>query len=236
MKQENFTLSPRLFAIANLVSQDAVLADVGTDHAYLPIFLLQSGRIRSAVCTDIHKGPIACAKENIDQAGLSSKIQVLLTDGLQGVAPFSVTDIVIAGMGGELIAQILATQSFVKDSSLHLLLQPMSKPEKLRAYLWNNGFQIQHTHFVCDKERIYQIFEVRYTAVNTPFTPAQLWMGFAPTPEQEALYLRHLEPLSVRISQRIEGLIHGQQTPESVCKRLELQTVLSEIENWRNTH
>ena len=100
------TLSPRLLCVAKLVRQNAVLADVGTDHAYLPLFLLSVGKIDRAICSDINEGPLASARENASLDGLTEKITFLLTNGLCGVMAYSPTDIAICGMGGELIAEI----------------------------------------------------------------------------------------------------------------------------------
>ena len=100
-------IDARLLAVASLVSDGAYLADVGTDHAYLPIYLAEQGKISRAVASDIHKGPLESAEKNIREAGFSDRIHTVLTDGLQGLEPYPVTDIVIAGMGGLMIKGIL---------------------------------------------------------------------------------------------------------------------------------
>ena len=100
-------LDARLLAVASMVRKGAYLADVGTDHAYLPVYLAEENIIAGAVASDIHKGPLESADKNIREAGFSDKIQTLLTDGLQGVEKYPVTDIAIAGMGGLMIRNIL---------------------------------------------------------------------------------------------------------------------------------
>ena len=136
------TLSPRLYAASELVRDGAFVSDVGTDHAYLPIALCLSGKIRGAVASDINKGPIEKARENIEKYGLSTKISTVHTAGLDGIEPFSPDDVLVLGMGGELIASIIADAPWVASKDINLCLQPMTHAEDLRRFLIENGFEI----------------------------------------------------------------------------------------------
>ena len=136
----NRLLTPRLLEIASLVSQGAALIDVGTDHAYIPIYLMDKGVLSRGKCTDIHDGPIRRAKENISRYGLTDKIIAEKADGLQGVDVEGYNTIVIAGMGGMLIAEILRNAPFLQGKTL--ILQPMTAVRELRMYLLENGFKI----------------------------------------------------------------------------------------------
>ena len=136
-----FKLPPRLAAIAALVPDGARLADVGTDHALLPIRLLLDGKIQSAVATDIRPGPLSRAKENAYAAGVQD-LSCVLCDGLTGVSPDSADTVVIAGMGGENIAAILRAAPWACRNTL-CILQPMSRPEELRAALPSLGLTIR---------------------------------------------------------------------------------------------
>ena len=112
----------RLSLCADYVREGSRLADIGTDHGYLPIALCQSGKIPSALACDINPLPLRSAEENIARFGLSKKIQTRLSDGLKEVSPDEADDVVIAGMGGELIRDILTAAPWVKDGEKHLVL------------------------------------------------------------------------------------------------------------------
>ena len=137
------SLDARLLSVAELVRQGAKFADIGTDHAYLPLWLLAEGRIESAICADINEGPLQSARENARDCGLLSKVSFRLTDGAAALSGEGITDIAIAGMGGELIASIIERAPFLKDRDIRLILQPMTKQEVLRRYLYSAGFAIE---------------------------------------------------------------------------------------------
>ncbi|MBO7250377.1 MAG: SAM-dependent methyltransferase [Clostridia bacterium] len=169
-------LSPRLLAAADLVRPMATLADVGTDHAYLPIYLCKLGKIRSAIASDINEGPVERAKINIASHSLARKISVKLTDGLSGLREYSPTDIVICGMGGELIISIISAAEWTKDKSLRLILQPMTHADKLRAYLIGAGFSIIEER-LAKEEKVYQIICAEYSGESAEYSPIELIFG-----------------------------------------------------------
>ena len=169
-------LSPRLLAAADLVRPMATLADVGTDHAYLPIYLCKLGKIRSAIASDINEGPVERAKINIASHSLAKKISVKLTNGLTGLREYSPTDIVICGMGGELIISIIAAAEWTKDKSVRLILQPMTHADKLRAYLVGAGFSIIEER-LAKEEKVYQIICAEYSGENAEYSPLELIFG-----------------------------------------------------------
>ena len=154
-------LTPRLTAAASFVRSGAFVADVGTDHAYLPIALVLSGRARGAVASDINEGPYLRALANVRNHSLTKKRSVLHTPGLCGVEKFSPTDIVSCGMGGELIASIINDAPFTKDTSVRLVLQPMTHSEILRKHLLDNNFRIVDEK-LAKEEKIYEIICAEY--------------------------------------------------------------------------
>lgn len=152
----------RLSLCADFVREGSRLADIGTDHGYLPIELCLSGKIPSALACDINPLPLRSAEENIARFGLSKKIQTRLSDGLGEVAADEVDDVVIAGMGGELIRDILTAAPWVKDEEKRLVLQPMTHHEDLVEWLYENGFEITAQKAVLDEGKYYTVLSARY--------------------------------------------------------------------------
>lgn len=157
----------RLSLCADFVREGSRLADIGTDHGYLPIALCQSGKIPSAIACDINPLPLRSAEENIAKFGLSKMIKTRLSDGLKELAPDEVDDIVIAGMGGELIRDILAAAPWVKDEAKHLVLQPMTHHDDLIRWLYENGFDIERQAAVRDDGKAYTVLSTRFTGNKT---------------------------------------------------------------------
>lgn len=178
-------IGARLLSVAHLVRRGACFADIGTDHAYLPIFLKDEGIISSAVCTDINKGPLDSARRNVSEAGYSDCFSFLLTDGAQGVEKFGVTDVAICGMGGELIARIIENSPFLKDEKIQLCLQPMSKEGTLRSCLYEMGFEILKEAFSSEGTKSYVSFLACYTGKARKLTEVESMLGidFQSTPK-----------------------------------------------------
>ena len=160
---KNFTLDTRLDCAAKFVRQGARFADIGTDHAYLPIFLLKSGKISYAVCSDINEGPLRSARENAREAGIFENIDFTLADGADALADRELSDIAICGMGGELIAAIVEKAELFKNENIQLILQPMSKFAHLRRALLKGGFEIRGEAYSSSQGKLYVTFSAFYT-------------------------------------------------------------------------
>lgn len=204
-------LNKRLSTVADLVRDGSRAADIGSDHAHLPVVLIQSGRCPHVIATDIIEGPVASANKTVQQTGLGDRIDVRLGDGLAPVSPDEVDDILIAGMGGENIVGILQAAPWVKDEKYHLVLQPMTRPETLREYLLTNGFEIERERSVADHGHQYLVLSARYTGAD-PITDAYTYYVGRLTPQTDRAYL---EWQLRRLVKKVNGLKHDQQTQEA---------------------
>lgn len=182
-------LDARLKAIADFVRKDSFMCDVGTDHAYLPCYLLQKGITTHCVACDINELPLNQARAHIAQFGFSKQIEIILSDGLQNVPSNKAEDIVIAGMGGELILKILLAVDYTKDKNKRFILQPMTNVPLLRRSLYENGFEIIEEKPVIDKKHCYTIMLVQYCGVSKQQDEVFLHLG--KIPEQESNEARH---------------------------------------------
>ena len=174
-------LNRRLLSAASLVRQGAVFADIGTDHAYLPIFLLDEGRISRAVATDINEGPLASAERNVSDAGYSAAVTFRLTDGAASLAELGITDYAICGMGGELIAEIISHAPHLFDEKLRLILQPMTRQAYLRKYLLSHGFDIEREIYTEDGGKYYTCMLVSYSGVRRDISEEEATLGLGST-------------------------------------------------------
>lgn len=156
-------LTDRLEKIASLVNNGVILADVGTDHGYIPTHLLEEGKIKKAILSDINKGPLENAREEIRRKSLEEKTELRLGGGVSVLKPNEADEIIIAGMGGILISEIIRDGFEVCSKAKKLILQPMQAPEELRKYLYENGFEIIGEHLVNEDFRIYEIIEAKYS-------------------------------------------------------------------------
>ncbi|MBQ1982456.1 MAG: SAM-dependent methyltransferase, partial [Clostridia bacterium] len=198
-------LTPRLMTAVPYVRGGRLVADIGTDHAYLPIYLCEQRRLSPvtakngetlcAVAADINKGPVERADQHIAEARLTKYIKTLQTDGLTGLDAFDPADIIIFGMGGELITSILAAAPWAGGAGKRLILQPMTHAEKLREYLLKTGFAIIGETLSREGDRIYQTIcaEPAPEGYTPPvLSPAELAVGQKSfrtgDPEQKNLY------------------------------------------------
>lgn len=154
------TLSKRMDAIAQLITPGYRVADVGTDHAYIPIYQVLSGKSPSAIAMDLRKGPLERAREHIIQFGLKEQIQTRLSDGVEALLPEEADAIVVAGMGGELIVRILSKGENVCKAVRELILQPQSELAGVRRFLRKNGYVIVEEDMVFEDGKYYPMMRV----------------------------------------------------------------------------
>ncbi len=170
------TIGARLGSAVRFVTRGGRVADIGTDHAYLPIHLVEQGIASAAIACDINRGPLDSAIANIREAGLADRIETLLADGLHGVEHFAPTDVLIFGMGGELIVKILSEAPWIRCREINLILQPMSRAAVLRRFLGENGFVITE-EAISLEDRYYQTVVARYSGEKTAYTACELQVG-----------------------------------------------------------
>ncbi len=176
---KHITLTPRLSAIASFVADKARLLDVGTDHAYVPISLILSGRAERAWASDVNPGPLQSARENAAQYGVGDRLTLYLSDGLDKCECDSngYDHIVIAGMGGELIATIIDREEYLVNARPKLILQPMTMQYHLRRYLCENGYAILDERIIFDEGKHYTVIVASYTGERREMTNAELAFG-----------------------------------------------------------
>ena len=223
-------LSPRLQGVAEMIPEGARLADVGTDHAYLPAWLLQNGRIPSAIASDVREGPLSRARATARACGCFERMSFRLCDGLSGIAPEEVDALVIAGMGGETIANILEAAPWVKEKDFPIILQPMSTQAELRGWLWRNGFLCLREKTVFEGETLYSIILARQGGA-VPMTPAEEWAGRQYPGMEDPLRGLLLDHLLGRVRRALDGMSRSRAPAEA--RRRELEQVLEGLMEMR---
>lgn len=190
----NSSLDKRLLSCADYVRAGAVFADIGTDHGYLPIFLLNMGRIQRAYLSDVNSGPLASAERNARDNGLYDKCEFILTDGAAALSGKGITDYAICGMGGELIARIVEDAPHLKEIGTRLILQPMTKQEHLRRYLASNGFSVLDERFSFDSGKYYVTLLAEYTGECREISESEAELGIKTAHDGDRVeYLGFLE-------------------------------------------
>lgn len=237
-------ISRRLKAVAAMVTPGVRLADVGTDHGYIPIYLIQTEKIRCAVAMDINQGPLERAQEHIRQYGLGEQIETRLSDGLYALAPGEADSIVIAGMGGLLMVRILEEGKAVLETGPELILQPQSEIRQVRAYLETEGYEIVQEDLVFEEGKYYPMMRAVKTGTeetvsgeSDPGDPLlrELGLRFGPKllAEHHPLldaYLKREEMLSLRVLESLDG----KHTEAAVRRRLEIGQELELLRSARS--
>ncbi|MBR3289499.1 MAG: SAM-dependent methyltransferase [Clostridia bacterium] len=209
-------MDKRLECIAGLVRSGSRLADIGTDHAYLPVALVGSGTCPSALACDVREGPLQNARQTVEAAGLSDRIECRLGDGLSIVQPDEADDIVIAGMGGETIAAILAACPWTREPGRRFLLQPMTHAEDLRRHLFENGFAIRRELTVAVGRHVYLVMAAEAVGAPPRTDAVEAWAGRVgaenPTPT-DLVYL-------TRVRRRLQNRLRAETDAHALRRAL----------------
>ena len=186
-------LDERLSAVASLVRNGKRVADIGTDHGYLVAYLVENGVCPGGIAADLRKGPLENARQTVIQQGLSNEIELILSDGLQNIPVNACDDIVIAGMGGNLIAEILEKAPWVKNERINIVAQPMTHAEVLRQCFIDNGFSISEEKTATDGKRYYCIISASYNGSSESHSASYIYTGeIRPESETDIKYLQKI--------------------------------------------
>ena len=206
----NSTLDKRLLSCAEFVRAGAVFADIGTDHGYLPLFLLRQGRIERAYLSDVNKGPLSSARHNAAAQGLLDRCEFILADGAAALKDRGITDYAICGMGGELISRIIEDSPHLMSEGTRLILQPMTKQECVRRFLVEHGFSVVAERFSYDSGKYYVTLVADYTGLVSSLSDADAELGFdIPHEGDRVEYLGYLEGKKKAARKALEGRLRG---------------------------
>lgn len=230
---DHIRLSPRLQMVADFVPPCACAADIGTDHGYLPIWLLQNGVIRSAIAADIHAGPLANARQSAAAYDLEEHFRFVQADGLRFPDAQAADVVTIAGMGGETICAILAAAPWLQEGR-RLILQPQSKVAELIDWLWRSGFTIEDAALCRDAGKRYLALRVLGQTAAQAYTLEQLLLR-----RRDPLLPEHLTEEIRRQTRARAGMAHAKQIPATELAALDarlsqLQACLKEVQTWQS--
>ncbi len=210
-------ISKRLLCCASMVQPGSRVADIGTDHGYLGIYLLQSGAARHVIACDLRKDPLENARRNAKLFGVDGEMELRLSDGLEKILPDEVDTVVMAGMGGDLIQKILSQCSWRKREGLQFILQPQSAGNVLRRWMCEDGFEIQREEPVQDGHFLYTVMELRQ-GEPSPLTPGTEYASPALLKGESPLVGNYLARVENALQETVRGLTNAEkQRPERLA-------------------
>ncbi len=216
-------LMPRLQKIYDIVLPCQTVADIGTDHAYIPVCLYLNGKCKNAIASDVGKGPLERAKATVAEY-CAENISLRLGSGLSTLSEKEADVIIIAGMGGILISNILSDSEKIAKNAKQLILQPMTAAPELREYLNKNGYIIKQEYLACEDEKIYTVMSVEIGKDNL-YSEAELYMG--KNFDRNELYALYRKERLKKLDRRINGLALSQK--EENKNRLQTLLTLKEM-------
>ena len=234
-------LSKRLEAVASLVSRGNRLADVGTDHGYIPIALVEREWIPSAIAMDINRGPLECASLHIKEHGLEDRITTRLSNGVKMLGAREADTVVIAGMGGPLLQTILSDGEEVLQTVKELVLQPQSEIGGVRHFLEDNGYEILEEKMIEEDGKFYPMMRVCHGRMHYTSEAEYRYGHFLLQEENEVLYrfLMKEKTTLTGIYEHLQGSdgVRAQAGMQEVAEKLQvLEEACGYYESWRNSH
>lgn len=221
-------LSKRLQTIADLVESDSIVADVGTDHGYLPAFLINSCRAKFVFAGDIVTGPLDSAKKTIEKYEVDeTKVKLLLSDGLKGFDKNCADTIIIAGMGSVSMIDIISGCDWVKSSDIKFIVQPQNDHDLMRQFLYSSGFAIEKEIAVYDQRHIYTVMLVRYSGKVEQIDSVFAYLGRIPDTKGDD-QIRYVEKQIIKFDKQIQGLLKSSVHHENL-KAIQIQSIKNEM-------
>ena len=218
-------ISGRLEMAAEMVRKGSSIADIGTDHAYLPVYLISNNIAVKALACDLRKGPLCNAEKAVRKAGLSDRITLRLSEGFDSIEPDEADDFIICGMGGTLIAELLGRTQWLKNSRYRLIIQPQSHSEDVRKYLIENGYEIVEERVCEDSGRVYNAMSAEYSGKVKEYSKSYIYTGTLPELKNDIadrILLKNLKYLKT--------VEEAERKFKSTEKADELREIIEEIE------
>lgn len=225
-------ISQRLLTCAGYVRPGARVADVGTDHGYLGIYLLQQGIAAHVYASDIREQPLEKARANAARFGTAAHMTFSLSDGLSALRPGEADTVVCAGMGADCIVGILEAAPWVRDENVRLILQPQSSGQTLRRWLPEQGFSILRETLLEENRFLYTVLEARWSGEKAIPTPGQQFVTPQLLKSGGPLLERYLGRLIRSMEQTVLGLRQGADDPERLSY---YETALAELREMERT-
>lgn len=218
-------LSKRLLAVASMVSEGKVTADVGTDHGYVPIYLVKQGICPFAYACDVNKGPLDKAREHIVEEEMEDKIFLQLSDGMKELKGKDIESVIIAGMGGELICKIIE-ESPILDDITELIVSPHHDVNRVRETLLDNGFNIVSEKMILDSDKYYNIIKSQKSDKVDSYTPFELKYSKKLFEEKDEVFKEYLKNMMNKYSIIISRLENSRN--EETNRKNEILTNMDE--------
>lgn len=226
-------ISKRLRLCAQLVPEGARVADIGTDHGYLGLYLLQNGRAAHVLAADLRPQPLQTAKLHAAKFGFARQMEFRLSDGLAEIAPDEADTIVCAGMGGDLIVEILSACPWLRGRNYTLILQPQSAGQELRRWLGEHGFAIACEQLVQDGKFLYTVLRA-HPGAGTPLSPGAQYVSPWLRQSGSPLLGAYMQRIETALRRSVEGLMGAEhQRPERLAY---YRSALEEVEEMRKNH
>ncbi|MBQ8856983.1 MAG: SAM-dependent methyltransferase [Lachnospiraceae bacterium] len=222
-------LSQRLSSVASMVTAGNCLADVGTDHGYVPIYLYERNVIPCAIAMDVNKGPLERAALHIAESGMKNVIETRLSDGLTALKSGEADSIVIAGMGGPLMIRILSTYPEVTASAKELILQPQSEIAEVRIWLYEQGYEIVEEHMVFEDGKYYPMFKAVKNQAAEKLTDLEYKFGRLEVLKERSILKAYIMR-ELANKQAILKKLNEETTEKSKGRAEEMKCLITELE------